>query len=56
MSGSVLDSPITLSACVNHPTGLAHPSDKDHAKRKFSELEAQGAVAVYRAASDVEVK
>lgn len=31
-----------LTMCVNLSTGLGHPSDKEHAKRKFSELRAAG--------------
>jgi hypothetical protein len=33
---------LNLRACVNLSTGLAHPSDKKHAKHKFSELRAAG--------------
>lgn len=33
---------VNLKACVNLSTGLAHPSDKEHAKRKFSELRSAG--------------
>lgn len=32
----------SLTACVNLSTGLGHPSDKEHAKRKFSELRSAG--------------
>ena len=38
----VEDSLRSLSICVNLSTGLGHPSDKEHAKRKFSELREQG--------------
>jgi hypothetical protein len=31
-----------LTACVNLSTGLGHPSDKEHANRKFSELRSAG--------------
>lgn len=31
-----------LTASVNLSTGLSHPSDKEHAKRKFSELRSSG--------------
>ncbi|MFT4176044.1 MAG: hypothetical protein QM627_05255 [Luteolibacter sp.] len=31
-----------LTACVNLSTGLGHPSDKEHAKRKFSQLRSAG--------------
>lgn len=31
-----------LSAIVNLSTGLSHPSDKGHAKRKFTELQSNG--------------
>lgn len=32
----------SLTACVNLSTGLGHPSDKDHAKRRFSDLRSVG--------------
>lgn len=51
--GTTLDSKISLppkveesmknlTKCVNLSTGLSHPSDKEHAKRKFSELKSLG--------------
>lgn len=33
---------LNLTVCVNLSTGLGHPSDKEHAKRKFAELRAAG--------------
>ena len=33
---------VALTACVNLSTGLGHPSDKDHAKRKFAALRSAG--------------
>ena len=52
-SGSSVDSSISLppevdeslkslTACVNLSTGLGHPSDKEHAKRRFSDLRSAG--------------
>ena len=32
----------SLTACVNLSTGLGHPSDKEHAKRRFSDLRSAG--------------
>lgn len=32
----------SLTTCVNLSTGLGHPSDKDHAKRRFTELRSEG--------------
>lgn len=36
------DSMKSLTTCVNLSTGLGHPSDKEHAKRRFSELRSAG--------------
>lgn len=38
----VIESLKGLTICVNLSTGLGHPSDKDHAKRKFSDLRSAG--------------
>lgn len=38
---SVQDVVLKLGRCINMSTGLAHPSDKDMAKRLFSELRKQ---------------
>jgi hypothetical protein len=38
----VAESLKSLTACVNLSTGLGHPSDKEHAKRKFSDLRSAG--------------
>lgn len=38
----VVESLTSLTACVNLSTGLGHPSDKEHAKRRFSDLRSAG--------------
>lgn len=38
----VLETLKSLTTCVNLSTGLGHPSDKEHAKRKFSRLHVAG--------------
>lgn len=39
---ALVDSLTSLTHCVNLSTGLGHPSDKNHAKRCFSEAKASG--------------
>jgi len=39
---SVGDEILRLGRCINMPTGLSHPSDKDMAKRIFTSLKKQG--------------
>ncbi|TOH26995.1 hypothetical protein CGI85_22025 [Vibrio parahaemolyticus] len=41
----VQDAVLKLGRCINMSTGLAHPSDKEMAKRLFSELRKSGVSA-----------
>lgn len=42
LSPEVVDSLKALTSCINLSTGLSHPSDKEHAKRKLSQLQLDG--------------
>jgi len=42
LPSEVEESMKSLTTCVNLSTGLGHPSDKDHAKRRFSDLRSAG--------------
>lgn len=42
LPSEVVESLKSLTACVNLSTGLGHPSDKEHAKRRFSDLRSSG--------------
>jgi hypothetical protein len=42
LSPGVVDSLKALTSCINLSTGIIHPSDKEHAKRKFSQLQLDG--------------
>lgn len=42
LSTEVVDSLKALTSCINLSTGIIHPSDKEHAKRKFAQLQLDG--------------